>query len=1094
MILISTILRYISGNTFLSTRQWYLLLICLHPIFLTAQTYPVRHFTLREGLPSMTVRCIYKDTRSIMWIGTDAGLCTFDGKIFKVFNPASGMTGNQIWAITEDENGNMWIGSHGDGIFKYDGRNFERYTKKNGLTDDRIRTLCYSKNSHCLVVGSEGGLNIIKGKTITSSPPGLFTIKTGTCVTGLFDAGKFIYVTSYGQRNPIRYYPDSDQYISLNDKGMSYPDYSFSGYVSSKGDTVFSSQKEGVLILSKGRVIKNEEMGQVFGISEDKRGNLWFAAWSYQNMDLKGGIFRYDGKEFLNFKTSFGITDKEIWTVFCDQVQNVIWIGTINEGLYMVIPPSITNFKASYFNLDKQHINDVYLDSGNRIWISGSGELITMARDGKYSMVNKHSVVLAYRNYFRNHKGMLNLPLDSLRRRAISLRPELLADFEKRTEFNFNRVIEDTDHSILFSNEFGLFKLNEKSGQITFISPEGSLGEFVPMGDTLIYAGMRSTAYKPNFRNCLTDPNDPVYFPALLFPGFTKDGDPQNVRRIVKNGDQYWYASSSSGLWMSRGSKLIHFNETDSTISNYLNDICFDYQNHVIFGTNSGELCIGTCSGEVIKTDYRINNDNGLQGSSIHWLLADPDGKLWVGTNRGLNCIDLAALYSSGKMVIRFLDERVGYNGRFSKKAVRDSTGNLWIGAGEILIRFDTRTFLSNPAFSGRIMLKSIEINHEPADSTLGTGIDLFNSSQNGIYELKHSQNDVIFYFDIFNYIDPSGDKFRFMLEGYDKSWSQWATDRKAIYTNLPPGHYTLYVEAYNFRTFGEIAPLKVELNILHAWWQLWYVIFAGVILVITLLAFTIYKILESERNKQRNKSETEKKIVQLEIQALQAQMNPHFIFNCVSSIQYYVLSKKTDEVLAYLSDFSKVVRQTMGNTSFRLVHIEQEIDFLHSYLRLVQMRFPDKFDYEINCKDWESAGIIMFPPMVVQPFVENAIRHGFVPLERKGHLSIVFEIAENDLLKVTVTDDGVGRDTAKSKQTVAFEDDRPHSTKITEARVRLFNPPGEPVKFRIIYTDMDKNGQPCGLKVELYLPMERGNNRRDSDVSKESLNSSLPN
>jgi ligand-binding sensor domain-containing protein len=1087
------ILKKIVGSALLSARQWYLLCICLCPIFLVAQTYPVRHFTLREGLPSMTVRCVYKDTRSIMWIGTDAGLCTFDGKIFKVFKPADGMTGNQIWAIVEDEFGNIWIGSHGEGIFKYDGRNFERFTQKNGLADDRIRTLCYSKNFHCLLAGSEGGLNIIRGKTITSSPGEIFNSKSGACVTGLFDTGKFIYVTSYGQHNPVKYYPGSDKYISLNDKGTNYPDYSFSGYLSSKGDTVFSFQKQGVSIFSKGRVINNAAMGQVCGISEDKAGNLWFAAWSYQNLDLKGGIFRYDGEAFRNYKTAFGITDKEIWTVFCDKEQDVIWIGTINEGLYMVTPPSITNFKAAYFNIEKQQINDVFIDSGNRIWIAGSQELITTSRDGHFSRVNKHSIVLAYRNYLKTHKGFLKLPLDSVRRNALSLAPGLLTDFEKRTEFNFNRVIEEKDHSFLFSNEFGIFNLNEKSGQITFISPEGSLGDFLPMGDTLIYTGMMPTTFKPGYRKCLTDANDPNYFPASLFSRFTKEGNPQNVKRLVRNGDQYWYATSSSGLWMSRGDKLIHFDESDSTISQNVNDICFDKQNHVFFGTNTGEICIGTFSGKEIKIEHRINSDRGLQGSSIHWLLADQEGKLWVGTNLGLNCIDLPALFSNEKLVLRFLDERVGYNGRFSKHAVMDSTGNLWMGAGELLIKFDTRTFLSNPALSGRIMLKSIEINHEPADSTLGIGIDLLKSQQQGVFEFSHSQNDLVFYFDIFNYVDPSGDKFRYMLEGYDKTWRQWATDRQAIYTNLPPGQYTLNIEAYNLRTFGEIAPLKIRLIILHAWWQLWYVIFAGVTLMLALIAFAISRYLESERNKQRNKSEIEKKIVQLEIQALQAQMNPHFIFNCVSGIQYYVLSKKPDEVLVYLSDFSKVVRQTLGNTTFRLVNLEQEIDFLHSYLRLVQMRFPDKFDYEIICADKDSVGIIMFPPMVVQPFVENAIRHGFVPLDRMGHLSIVFEVAEKDLLKVIVTDDGVGRELAQSAQALPFEDERPHSTKITEARIRLFNTPEDPAKYRIVYTDLYNNGEPYGLMVELYLPMERGNNRRDSTISKGSVTSSAP-
>jgi len=130
-----------------STRQtygrWLLLFIFLIPRILSAQNYPTRHFSLHDGLPSMAIRCIYKDTRGLLWIGTDAGLCTYDGKSFRIFKASEGMTASQVWAIAEDEKGNMWIGSHGDGLYKYNGKQFKKFTKNDGLADDRIRVLCY---------------------------------------------------------------------------------------------------------------------------------------------------------------------------------------------------------------------------------------------------------------------------------------------------------------------------------------------------------------------------------------------------------------------------------------------------------------------------------------------------------------------------------------------------------------------------------------------------------------------------------------------------------------------------------------------------------------------------------------------------------------------------------------------------------------------------------------------------------------------------------------------------------------------------------------------------------------------------------------
>jgi sensor histidine kinase YesM len=157
------------------------------------------------------------------------------------------------------------------------------------------------------------------------------------------------------------------------------------------------------------------------------------------------------------------------------------------------------------------------------------------------------------------------------------------------------------------------------------------------------------------------------------------------------------------------------------------------------------------------------------------------------------------------------------------------------------------------------------------------------------------------------------------------------------------------------------------------------------------------------------------------------------------------------------------------------MIPLEQEIDFLNSYLRLEQMRFPDKFDFGISCCEGDDAAVIFLPPMLVQPFAENAIRHGFVNLRRKGHLSVEFKKEGKDLLKCTITDNGIGREKARLKNETAQKNDRPHSGTITETRIRLFNSPDSPNQYKIVYTDLFDNGKPRGLKVELYLPMEAG-------------------
>ncbi len=1055
--------------------RWLLLWCCMLPSLLHAQNYPTRHFTMRDGLPSMAIRTIFQDSRGLLWIGTDAGLCNFDGNSFRIFKFSEGMTANMIWAIAEDEQGNMWFGSYGEGLYKYDGRKFKRFSQKDGLIGDRIRTLCWSRNFHCLVVGSEGGISTIWNDRITNSHDEIFTRGNGGTVTGLADAGKFIYITTYSANNPLRYYPDKNLFVNNLDKKILNGSGSFSAYISLKGDTVFSCWR-GVKIIKQDGIAQCDSMDQVFGISEDKRGDLWMASWSYPNRGMTEGVFRYDGKSFKNYKEAFGITDKEIWTVFCDRKQDILWIGTLNEGLFMVPHTAFENFPAAYFHLQNQKINDIFIDSKNSIWISGNRELIRMLPDGSFSFMNKHPMLLSLRRFWSDRQKKNYSGLDTKASMALKLGNTQLPNFEKVTDFEFKNVIEEAGKSIFFTNIFGLFNYHEDHEMTDFIGPDGTFGDFALFGrDTLLTTQWGSTRMMPDFRNSRTNIVDSLFIYFSKETESMKKGDPWNVNRLVKHGNQFWYATLQSGLWMSEGLKLIHFNETDSTISNNLNDICFDEFGHVIFGSNTGEICIATFADQKLKIEYRIGSDQGLQGSSISWLVADQKGRLWAGTNMGLNCIDLNTIYNKGKFLVRFLDEGEGYAGHTAKRAVLDRQGNLWIGAREQLIKLNTGDYFLNRQDSGKIILNSIEINHVPVDSLLKKKLDPWTSLPVQNIKLKYSDNNFTFYYDILNYNNPDKDKFRYMLRGYDNDWNEGGAGRKGVYTNLPSGKYTFTVEAVNLSTNTKAEPLNFEFTIDFPWWKLWYVDSFGVLLILTVSLWILRRYSETKRKKLLEKSDVEKKIVELEMQALQAQMNPHFIFNCVSGIQYFILANKKEEVLEYLSDFSKIVRESLANATLRMIPLEQVIGFLRSYIRLEQMRFPDKFDCSISFRDGLETDFVRLPPMLVQPFVENAISHGFTQMDKMGHLSILFETAGQDLLKCTITDNGVGRGKTAVKRAFEAANDRLHSGAITETRIKLFNPPGTADKYKIVYTDLFEDGIPVGLQVELYLPMEFG-------------------
>lgn len=167
---------------------------------------------------------------------------------------------------------------------------------------------------------------------------------------------------------------------------------------------------------------------------------------------------------------------------------------------------------------------------------------------------------------------------------------------------------------------------------------------------------------------------------------------------------------------------------------------------------------------------------------------------------------------------------------------------------------------------------------------------------------------------------------------------------------------------------------------------------------------------------KRAEKAGVERKLAEYRLEALRAQMNPHFVFNAINGIQSKILQKDPHEAYTYLAKFSQLIRLFLTGTMQQYVALSTEIESIRLYVEFEQLRFDDSFDFELMVSpDLEDEGL-QIPSMIIQPFVENAIWHGLMPLkDRKGRVSIKIEKLEEHLL-VTVTDNGVGMLKSKSK------------------------------------------------------------------------------
>ena len=239
--------------------------------------------------------------------------------------------------------------------------------------------------------------------------------------------------------------------------------------------------------------------------------------------------------------------------------------------------------------------------------------------------------------------------------------------------------------------------------------------------------------------------------------------------------------------------------------------------------------------------------------------------------------------------------------------------------------------------------------------------------------------------------------------------------------------------------------------------------ILGGLLLIV--LGLVIYNRMQVKRQ-----LTLKKEVAEYEQKALHLQMNPHFVFNCLSSISSFIVQNGTDSALKYLSKFSKLMRLTLEYSKGSLIPIDKEIESLQNYLELEQLRFHDKFEFEIQSTENVEFNMGL-PPLLIQPFVENAILHGMVPKEGKGKISVNFDVQKEQLI-CTITDDGIGLSESKLLKENSVTAHQSMALDITKKRLKIMESiTSKSAKIEII--ELSSAQQKTGTKVTLYLPIQ---------------------
>lgn len=1050
-----------------------MLLCCVNISFAQTQNSGFRNYRLLsvdDGLPSNHITCFAKDSEGFMWIGTTGGLVRYDGSELVVYQndetDSTTISGNFVVSIAMEGDSIMWVGTADKGLSKYrfKTQKFQRYFPKpevsGSLPYEEVYTLQHDAFGNLWVGFHRGGLckynkekDTFKAIELPEFIDSRDSRQSRIIKKIIFDKNEkhiiwiitIYHLFRYNDLNKtfnVYTYSDPKSTGQYNVVGLGY------GITGLDGKIYIPSNKRGVIVFDP----KTEEWENyndiVFNplnirqnsyrtIEQRDSTSFWVGSRTrgLAILDLnKGNILPIDScsdnKEDQLCKLYITCMDMD--------TPEGHWIGT-NKGLRLY------NKIGNQFNVYKHTVTKKDLKNRESVV-----SICQNDKDGFYYGGYAGEGIYYY-NFKNKTKSLINPPK--------KFKPGVLYEmFFTRSILPYN----DSTLLVLSSNAF--FKLHTKTKRMEEI------------------------------KTGLTYTKDYFYF-----------------HRIFKHSDGTYYISTRyNGIYRLNPSfqlkdHLFHDpNDSNSLVSShYIYEICEDPNGNVWIGTEDGFSVFNPLTFSFTNSDYKLRLDSVSQLKIIYSIKLAPDSSLWfidarengvsieypykkpyifkpiiTGKNSLSERLANILFTQDGKIILPTInglsiinqnDEIERYNDKQGLPVLRTigpilelSDGRIAIGSNRNIIIFHPDSLYGVPN-NLPIYISSISIFNEKHD------VNMTDIMKDGLV-LTHLQNYFSINLSMINYDNPEEYTLSYRLRGLS---DEWITDKekKAVFTNVPGGNYVFEAKFLDRNNQVLEQSLLMPVEIIPPFWKTWWFkILAFGVFVLIGLAFYLIRISNIKREAAL-KTEFNKQLANMELSTLRAQMNPHFLFNSLNSIRNKIISNKTAEADKYLVKFSRLVRQVLHNSTQKLINLKDEIDTLGLYVDLESSRFDHRFEYDLSVSEGLNLQDFKIPPLILQPYVENAIWHGLMQKEEAGRVSIAVSI-ENDSLHIVIEDDGVGRAKARELQSKTAANRQSMGMGITGNRLEIIENLYQ-LKCTAEITDLkNQNGEALGTRITLTLPL----------------------
>jgi len=838
---------------------------------------------------------------------------------------------------------------------------------------------------------------------------------------------------------------------------------------------------------------------EVYSILQDEKGYIWFAT--------SMGASRFNGKEFTTFNTSNGLSNNHILDIKEDLIGR-IWLlaadgqtSHIEENRIIEEETNIFGdqiFKAGDLIIDYRNsllsrrysleedilpnqkdysVSCKFIEADQNVWIGTWG-------GGIYHCRNYKTDSLEVEQYLPK-KTITSILKDRENNYWFTTLDEgvfMLSNKHVKTYTTADGLAFDDIHSIA-KDENGHLWFGSSKGTLTEIATNGQVKENYNISYSLnAYNRVNDILLQGNRKWLATDE-------GLLF--FTKNTDLFVVNLIPTK--EVISTKANRFIWAARYQDPIKFDTQEGAAVQTLpleqvSSVCEDLKGNIWIGNTQGLHCY-------TKDSLYFLQEPLLQ-ENISSLAINSDNQLWVGTDgKGILLIDIEN--PNKPKILLQLQEKYGLNSDICHKIFVDKINNAWVCTNNGLNQVSFNNKTSKLLIQKYSILEGLASNHihdvwvenDTVWTATSSGVSFFHKNRNITdtsplihirqvqvwyqdtvlqkrYGLGFNQNNIKIIYDGISFKSKGQLQYQYKMLGVDTKWV--LTDQNVIqYPTLSPGNYIFSIYAIDKDGNRSIKSAQIQFYIeRHYTQQTWYKTLVA-ILILGLLAAVSYFIIKYFKER----SDLQRKLGESEQMALRSQMNPHFIFNSLNSIQYFITENDKKSANLYLSIFSELIRKVLENSKKTSIPLEDEIEYISLYLNIESMRFKDKFECKIEVASEIEIDEVLIPPMLIQPYIENSIIHGLLQ-KKEGDCLLKIKFEQNEeILICQIEDNGIGRSKAAELQNRSIAKSRVGTTNPRKRLSILNKISRRKIDIKIIDLTNEK-GNSIGTKVKIIIPI----------------------